>query len=165
MSWQTIALESVLYSVGIYAVLMGIVAKDGVISQIHNYPKPIFDRALELGLVTPEEVRRNKLHYKAVGALVMIVVPLVLILVVNRARTFWDGFWQAYILFNAWSWFDALVVDCIFFCHSPRWVIPGTEDLVDSYHDYWFHIKYAVYGLAFIAVPAALVGALAAALG
>jgi len=161
MSWQTLALESAIYCLVIFCVLMAIVLKDGAISQIHNYPKPIYDRALELGLVTEEQVRRNRLRYKLIGAGVMIVLPLVIILGINHARTFWDGFWQAYILFNAWSWFDALVMDCAYFCHARIWVIPGTEDLVDAYHDYWFHLKYAVYGLAFIAIPAALVGVIA----
>ena len=56
-------------------------------------------------------------------------------------------------------WFDALVVDCLWFCHSKRMIIPGTEDLVDAYHDYWHHIKYAVIGMftqAVIVLPVGL---------
>lgn len=42
---------------------------------------------------------------------------------------------------------------------SKRMIIPGTEDLVDAYHDYWHHIKYAVIGMfsqAVIALPVGL---------
>ena len=35
-------------------------------------------------------------------------------------------------------------------------VIPGTEDMVDAYHDYWFHIKGGFIGML-LAIPAALV--------
>ena len=165
MSWQTVLVEGLAYSLGVAVVLMALAKASGPLSQIHNYPHPIYQRALDLGLVDEDEVRRNRLRYKAIGVVVLAVVPLALVLGVNHARTFWEGFWQAYLIFNVWSWFDALVVDCGFFCHSRFWVIPGTEDLVDAYHDYWFHLRYAVWGLAFIAVPAALVGLLAAAVG
>ena len=34
--------------------------------------------------------------------------------------------------------------------------VPGTEDMTDAYHDYWFHIKGALIGMA-LGIPAALV--------
>ena len=43
--------------------------------------------------------------------------------------------------------YDAFVLDCVWFCHSKRCVIPGTEDLVDAYHDYMFHIKESAVGM------------------
>ena len=33
--------------------------------------------------------------------------------------------------------------------------VPGTEDMTDAYHDYWFHIKGALIGMA-LGMPAAL---------
>ena len=38
-------------------------------------------------------------------------------------------------------------------------VIPGTEDMVKDYHDYWFHIKGGFIGML-LAIPAALVAGL-----
>ena len=35
-------------------------------------------------------------------------------------------------------------------------MIPGTEDMVSAYHDYWFHIKGGLIGMV-LAIPAALV--------
>ena len=32
-------------------------------------------------------------------------------------------------------------MDIIWFCHDKRFVFIGTEDMVDEYHNYWFHIK------------------------
>ena len=52
------------------------------------------------------------------------------------------------------DWWDALVIDCIWFCHSKKAVIPGTEGMKE-YKDYWFHIKGALIGMLY-GVPAAI---------
>lgn len=78
---------------------------------------------------------------------------------IGGARTFFEGWLHGYIMWVAEMWFDALVVDCLWFCHSKKMIIPRTEDLVDAYHDYWHHIKYAVIGMfsqAVIALPVGL---------
>ncbi|MCR5055009.1 MAG: hypothetical protein K6A69_09225 [Lachnospiraceae bacterium] len=57
------------------------------------------------------------------------------------------------------TWFDALVLDCGWFCHSKQVRIPGTEDMKE-YHDYLFHIKQSCIG-SLIGVPACLIVGLA----
>ena len=42
--------------------------------------------------------------------------------------------------------FDALIIDCVWFCHDKRFIIRGTEDMEKEYHNYWFHIKGALIG-------------------
>ena len=74
---------------------------------------------------------------------------------VNGCTTFWCGALTAYALWTVVNWFDALVLDCLWFCHDKHFVIPGTEDMTDAYHDYWFHIKGALLGMA-LGIPAAL---------
>lgn len=54
------------------------------------------------------------------------------------------------------SRFDAIVLDCLWFCHDKHFVILGTEDMTAAYHDYWFHIKGALIGML-LGIPAALV--------
>ena len=34
----------------------------------------------------------------------------------------------------------------MWFCYDPRFIIPGTEDMTEAYHDYWFHIKGSLIG-------------------
>ena len=75
---------------------------------------------------------------------------------VNGCTNFWGGAFTAYALWNVVNWFDALVLDCLWFCHDKHFVIPGTEDLKEAYHDYWFHIKGALIGMI-LGIPAALV--------
>ena len=53
------------------------------------------------------------------------------------------------------DWYDALVIDCLWFCHSKRFVISGTEDMTAAYHDYGFHIRQSCIGI-FIGLPVCL---------
>ena len=84
---------------------------------------------------------------------------------VNKEFTFFAGFWQAYVFLNAFSLFDALVIDTIWFCHGTWWVIPGTEDMTAAYRDYAFHWKWFFLGLVFSLPLAAVIGGIAALVG
>ena len=66
------------------------------------------------------------------------------------------GALTAYALWCVVDWFDAIVLDCLWFCHDKHFVINGTEDMVMDYHDYWFHIKGSLVGMV-LAIPAALI--------
>ena len=77
----------------------------------------------------------------------------------NGCTTFWGGFLTAYALWNVVNWFDAIVLDCLWFCHDPHFVIKGTEDMTKDYHDYWFHIKGSLLGMV-LAIPSALIAGL-----
>lgn len=36
---------------------------------------------------------------------------------------------------------DLVVLDIMWFCHDKHFVFKGTEDMIDEYHNYLFHIK------------------------
>lgn len=72
----------------------------------------------------------------------------------NGADTFWKGFRDSYLIWLIMDWYDALVLDCIWFCHSKKVRIPGTEDM-EEYKDYLFHIKQSCIGM-FLGLPACL---------
>lgn len=94
----------------------------------------------------------------------MVVVGLLLGLIVryiNGCATFLSGFGVSYLLWTIADRYDALILDCLWFCHSKRCVIPGTEDLTDAYHDYWFHIKGSCAGML-IGLPCCLIAGLIA---
>ena len=40
--------------------------------------------------------------------------------------------------------------------YDKHFVIPGTEDMVSAYHDYWFHIKGGFIGMV-LAIPSVLI--------
>lgn len=127
---------------------------------LYSYPPQIVDRVIDLGLVedkdrnTPSRVKAIKKKWPAViflGILIGIIVYFV-----NGARSFGAGFLVSYGLWLVVDWYDALILDIGWFCHSKKVIIPGTEDLVDAYKDYWFHIKGSLIGMA-LGLPAWLI--------
>lgn len=95
---------------------------------------------------------------KIIGLLGMVILSVVITCGVNKQFSFFVGFWQSYIFLNAFSLFDALVIDKIWFCHGKWWVIPGTEDMTDAYHDYAFHRKWFFLCLVSSLPLAAIIG-------
>ena len=48
---------------------------------------------------------------------------------VNGSRSFLNGFLISYGLWLIVDWYDAIVIDILWLCHSKVWILPGTEDL------------------------------------
>lgn len=88
----------------------------------------------------------------------MVLLCVIFICAVNKERTFWAGFWQSYVFLNAFSFFDALVIDTLWFFHSKWWKISGTEDMTEAYHDYAFHWKWFFLSLIVILPLSAIIG-------
>ncbi len=127
------------------------------LSVISDYPPAIRKRCEELGLVEKTERRfsAKDLVKKALAIIVLVAAAVLVMIKINHAETFWQGFFYTFIVWLSITWFDALVLDCIWFCHSKRMRIPGTEDMKE-YHDYWFHIKQSCIG-TFLGIPASAV--------
>lgn len=99
-------------------------------------------------------------YVKKITAMAIFGILLgLLVRYVNGCTTFLRGCLTAYALWCVVNWFDAFVLDCIWFCHDKHFIIPGTEDMIKDYHDYWFHIKGGFIGML-LAIPAALVAGL-----
>ena len=114
---------------------------------IGDYPPAIRQRCIELGLIEKREKRFTKsdLIRKGLAMVLFAVVFAFIMRHVNKAVTFKQGFSESYVIWLVICWFDALVVDCVWFCHSPKVRIPGTEDMKE-YHDYLFHIRQSLIG-------------------
>ena len=141
----------------LFTLFVFLMSRDPV-KTIFNYPPAIIERCDRLGLVdTGNRPGGVAFYAKKILALVLFGVLLgLLVRYVNGCTTFWCGVLTAYTLWCVVSWFDAFVLDCIWFCHDKHFVIPGTEDMVADYHDYWFHIKGGFIGML-LAIPAALI--------
>lgn len=124
------------------------------LSMIHDYPPAIIRRVKELGLITEEQLPGTKktLVKKLCAAILMAAVLGVIVYFVNDADSFEEGFLISYGLWCIVDWYDALVLDILWFCHDKRFVIKGTEDMVQDYHDYGFHIRGSLKGM-FIGLP------------
>lgn len=154
-------LEIVIFNVVIFTISGIIMAKEGEAWHDTGIPKgdtgPMQRAWIDSGKL--RETYKESNDRKTGTFIGYIFLQTVLAYYIGGARTFFEGWFHGYIMWVAEIWFDALVVDCLWFCHSKKMIIPGTEDLVDAYHDYWHHIKYAVIGMfsqAVIALPVGL---------
>lgn len=133
------------------------------LSMVHGYPTDIYQKALELGLVKESQNRCSR-KFLIKRIIVIVVIGVLFGLVVHRfngADSFVKGALYTYILWSAANWYDCIFIDWIWFCHSKRVVIPGTEGM-NGYKDYWFHSKGALKGML-LGIPAAIIaGALVA---
>ena len=160
-----IIIEAAAYTL-IYTAFMLVLFKiQGAKHQLYNYPPAIQARAMELGITTQAEMDACAKRNKVVGLLVMILLSAAITCGVNRQFTFFAGFWQSYVFLNAFSLFDALVIDSIWFCHGKWWVIPGTEDMTEAYHDYLFHWKWFLLGLVSSLILSVIIGGITALIG
>lgn len=127
------------------------------VDTVYDMPQPIINRCLELGLIGESkkadspQTRRKKLAAAVVIALIMALT----LFFVNHAGNFLQGFLISYLIWLMIDWYDCFVIDWIWVCHSKKLIIPGTEDLVDSYKDYRFHFIGSLKGMV-IGLPVCL---------
>lgn len=132
------------------------------VDTVYDMPQPIINRCLELGLIDESkkadspQTRRKKLAAAIVIALIMALT----LFFVNHAGNFLQGFLISYLIWLIIDWYDCFVIDWIWVCHSKKLIIPGTEDLVDSYKDYRFHFIGSLKGMAIWLPVCLLVGAM-----
>lgn len=153
---MAIVVES-LVGIALFTVLIVPLTLRNPLASVGDYPPAIRDRCVELGLIEKRGRRFTKkdIFRKGVALLIFVFAFALVLRSFNGAETFWEGFRDSYLVWLAIDWYDALVLDCIWFCHSKRVRIPGTEDMKE-YKDYWFHIKQSCIGMV-IGLPACLV--------
>ena len=102
--------------------------------------------------------QKNKIFAKSIASILIIAIISLILRYVNGYTTFIEGFGYGFLLWTIVNIYDAVVMDIIWFCHDPYFVFKGTEDMVDEYHNYWFHIKGSLIGEVLALVICAIVG-------
>ncbi len=133
MLWK-IVIEILVLWVCYAAYMAVLVHKRGPVGGLFFYPQGMIDRVKALGLITEEEFRKRKRFAYILLIVWMLVIPGVMILGVNGARSYWECCLQFYALFLGAEFFDWLFIDTIWVVLSDWWLIPGTEDLNDTWH-------------------------------
>ena len=95
---------------------------------------------------------------KCFASLLFVIILSLVLRYVNGCTTFKDAFLTGFLLWTIVNVYDAIVMDIIWFCHDPYFVIKGTEDMTADYHDYMFHIKGSLIGEVLALVVCALAG-------
>ena len=141
----------------LYAIYMAILVHGkGPVGGIFFYPMAMQDRVVELGLTTKDKIKRGKTFAFVLLFVWMFVAPMIMILIVNRTRSYLGCCIQFYILFLGAEFFDWLVIDTIWVAMSDWWLIPGTEDLNDTWHNVnvkkWKFVKLIPFSVPVVAI-------------
>ncbi len=114
------------------ALLVGFCAlgiRRGAVNMVFLYHVDVQGRCIQNGLITREQISRNRRLFKGLGIPVYFAFVLVSVYAVNGARGFWPGFWQSFAILSIVNLIDRLGIDAWWVGHTKAWVIPGTEDL------------------------------------
>ena len=142
---NTIIIETII--LGLLFTIMVYKMSRNPIKELYNYPPKIQERVKSLEQYKNEiPTQKKKISVKLVALLIIIVVISLIMKYINGYNSFLDGFKYSFIIWSIINWYDAIFLDCLWFCHSKQFIIKGTEDMVDEYHNYWFHIKGSIIG-------------------
>ena len=112
------------------------------IKTIYNYPPKIQER---VKLIQKYEdkipTNNNKIIIKLFASILFLIIICIVLRYINGYKTFLDSFKYGFLLWTIVNLWDVIVLDIIWFCHDKQFVIEGTEDMTDEYHNYLFHIK------------------------
>lgn len=112
------------------------------IKTLYNYPPNIQRRVESLEQYKDKiPTRQNKIGAKLFASVLFTVILALVLKYINGCTTFTSAFLNGFLLWTIVNLYDALVLDIIWFCHDPYFVIDGTQDMVADYHDYLFHLK------------------------
>ena len=112
------------------------------IKTLYNYPPKIQERVKSLEEykeILPKQ--KDKLYAKIVASILFLIILCVILRYINGYTTFLNSFKYGFLLWTIVNLYDVIVLDIIWFCHDKKFVFKGTEDMVEEYHNYWFHIK------------------------
>lgn len=125
--------QTILEGLGLGALLILVCAigiRKGAVGMMHLYDQKVQERCIALGLTTKEKIKRNALRFKAICIPMYLAYVLVCVYAINGAHTFWDGFWQCFVILSVMNLIDRFLIDGYWVGHTKAWVIPGTEDLM-----------------------------------
>ncbi len=99
------------------------------VNTLYFYPKPVQERAFEIGLANRVDVARKRKLFLIFFSLMMLAALLLIIGAWNGVRDFKTAYWQSLLFLEVMNWYDGIVIDRLWVGHSKFWVLPGTEDL------------------------------------
>ena len=152
-----LVIESIVLCV-LFTIMVYIMSRKPI-KTLYNYPPKIQERVKSLDEYKGKiPTQKNKIFAKSLASILIIIIISLILKYVNGYTTFIEGFGYGFLLWTIVNIYDAVVMDIIWFCHDPYFVFKGTEDMVDEYHNYWFHIKGSLIGEILALVICTIVG-------
>ena len=124
----------------------------------HLYDQKVQERCVALVLTSKEKIKRNALRFKALCIPMYLIYVLTCVYAINGAHTFWDGFWQCFVILSVMNLIDRFLIDGYWVGHTKAWVIPGTEDLMPYISKADKHRKWLAGTVGMAVISAVLAG-------
>lgn len=154
---MVIVVESIVLCV-IFTVMVYLMSRKPI-ETLYNYPPKIQERVKSIEEYKDKiPTQKNKIVAKSIASLLIIIIISLILRYINGYSTFVEGFAYGFLLWTIVNLYDVIVLDIIWFCHDQYFVFKGTEDMVEEYHNYWFHIKEFFIGEVLALVVCAVVG-------
>ena len=139
--------------------LMVYIMSRNPIATLYNYPPKIQEKVKSLEEYKDKiPTQKNKIVAKLCASVIIVVLVSLILRYVNGYTTFKDAFICGLLIWTVVNWYDVIVMDIIWFCHSPKFVFKGTEDIAKEYRNYWFHIKQGFIGQVIGTVICIIIG-------
>ena len=113
----------------LFTVMVKIAVGNNALNGLYFYPKPVQDRAFEIGLTDRETVARKRKRFMIPFFLVMLGALVLIIGLWNGATSFRPAYLQALLFLEVMNWYDGIVIDKLWVGTSKFWLLPGCEDI------------------------------------
>ena len=123
-----IVLQLVLFCV-LFTLMVKTAVGNNPLNGLYFYPKPVQERAFEIGLTDRETVVRKRKRFMIPFFLVMLFALVLIIGLWNKVHTFRTAYLQALLFLEVMNWYDGIVINKLWVGHSKFWLLPGCEDI------------------------------------
>ena len=154
---MTLLIESIILCL-LFTIMVFIMSRNPI-KTIYNYPPKIQERVKSIQKYEDKiPTNKNKIVIKIFASIIFLIIICIVLRYINGYTTFLDSFKYGFLLWTIVNLWDVIVLDIIWFCHDEQFVIEGTEDMVDEYHNYLFHIKGFFIGEGLALIICAIAG-------
>ena len=142
----------------IFTLMVCVMAKNPI-ATLYNYPPKIREKVESMEEYKDKiPTTKNKIVAKLLASVMIVILVSLILRYINGYTTFIEGFGYSLLIWTIVNIYDAVVMDIIWFRHSPEFVFKGTEDMIKEYHNYWFHIKESLKGEVIGAIVCVIIG-------
>lgn len=132
-----IILQLIIYCL-LFTMMVRYAVRGGAVDGLYFYPKAVQERAIEIGLTTPEEIKKKRKIFMTEFYIVMLVALVLIIGLWNHVTDFKTAYLQALLFLEVMNIYDGIVIDKIWVGYSKFWILPGCEDI--PYVQTWMQV-------------------------
>lgn len=125
---RMIIIQLILYCF-LFTCMVRFAVRGGAVDGLYFYPKPVQERAVEIGLTTQDDICRKRKRFMVLFYIVMLAALLLIVSFWNKVSDFKTAYLQSVLFLEVMNWYDGIVINKVWVGHSKFWVLPGTEDI------------------------------------